>query len=131
MAKIKKKKPISIASRKAKARKCQQWVAKKVSNLIGLPWGKDEQIASREMGQNGVDVRLVGEAREMWPWSVECKWQESWNVPEAVKQAKANQMNGTDWLVVMKKNQHDYVAILDGDVFFDILRLINGRRKGR
>ena len=56
----KKKKPISIASRKAKARKCQQWAAKKISDLIGLPWGSEEQIARREMGQSGVDVRLIG-----------------------------------------------------------------------
>jgi len=31
----------------------------------------------------------------------------------------------------MKKTRHDYVAILDADVFFDLLRLIPGREKGR
>jgi len=126
-----KKKSISIASRKAKARKCQQWIAQKISDLIGKPWGSEEQIASREMGQSGVDIRLVGEAREDFPWSVEAKWTETWNIPAAIKQAKENQMNSTDWLVVMKKTRHDYVAILDADVFFDLLRLIPGRKKGR
>ena len=129
--KAKKKKSISISSRKAKSRKCQQWTAKKISDLIGLPWGPDEQIASREMGQSGVDVRLVGEALEQFPWSVECKWEENWSVPSAIRQAMENQKNGTDWLLILKKNHHDFIAILDGDVFFDLLRLIHGRRKGR
>lgn len=126
-----KKKSISVASRKAKSRKCQQWVAKKISDLLDMPWGKDEVIASREMGQPGVDIRLVGDAKECFPWSVEAKWQEKWSLPAAIRQAKENQMNGTDWLVVLKKNHHDYVAVLDADVFFDILRLIKGRKKGR
>jgi len=126
-----KKKPITIASRKAKARKAQQWVAKKISMLIGLPWGSEEQIASREMGQSGVDIRLIGEAKEMFPWSVEVKNQEKWDVSGAIKQAKDNQMNGTDWILFMKKTRHEYITILDAEVFFDILRLIPNSKKGR
>lgn len=126
-----KKKPISIASRKAKARTAQNWVAQKISDLIGYVWGKDELIAAREMGQSGVDIRLIGEAKEDFPWSVECKNNETINLYSAIKQAKDNQMNGTDWLVILKKNKHDYVAVLDAEVFFDLLRLIKGRKKGR
>lgn len=125
-----KKKPISIASRKAKARVAQNWVAQKISELIHMNWGKDESIAPREMGQSGVDIRLVGEAKEQFPWSVEAKNQETWKVVAAIQQAKDNQMAGTDWLVFMKKNHHEYIAILDAEVFFDILRLIHGK-KGR
>lgn len=40
-------------------------------------------------------------------------------------------MNGTDWLVILKKNNEDYIAVLDAEVFFDLLRLIPGRKKGR
>jgi len=126
-----KKKPISIASRKAKARVAQNWVAKKISDLLNVPWGADEVIEPRRMGQPGVDIRLEKEVREDFPWSLEIKNQETWNIPAAIRQAKENQMNSTDWLVVMKKNNHDYIAILDADVFFDLLRLIPGRKKGR
>lgn len=125
------KKPISIASRKAKARVAQNWVAQKISNLTGYACGKDELISSREMGQSGVDIRLIGEAREDFSWSVEVKNQEKVNLYDAIKQAKDNQMNGTDWLVILKKNKEDYVAVLDAEVFFDLLRLIPGRKKGR
>ena len=122
---------ISISSRKGKGRQLQQEIAKKISSLIDLPWGKDEQIASREMGQSGVDIRLVGEAKELFPWSVECKRQESWGVHSWIKQAQENQMSGTDWVIIAKRNRQDAVVILDADVFFDVLRLIQGRRKGR
>ena len=122
---------ISISSRKGKARGLQQWVCKKISCLIEKPWGKDEQIASREMGQTGPDVRLVADAKDLFPWSVECKRQESWSVHSWVKQAKENQMSGTDWLLIAKSNREDAVVILDAGVFFDILRLIRGSKKGR
>jgi hypothetical protein len=73
----------------------------------------------------------VADAREAFPWSVECKWQESWSLSAFIKQAKDNQMKGTDWLLILKKNREDYVAVLDAETFFGLLRLIPGQRKGR
>ena len=55
---------IKTSSAKAKGRSLQQWVCQKISDLLNIPWGKDELIASREMGQSGVDIRLIGEAQE-------------------------------------------------------------------
>lgn len=112
---------IKISSAKAKGRKCQQWVCEKIGDLLGLPWGKDEMIAPREMGQSGTDVRLIGMAQEEFPFSVECKWQESWNVPAWIEQAKTNRKEGTDWLLIMKRSRSDYVAVLDAEAFFSIL----------
>jgi len=119
-----KKKRISVQSAKAKGRKAQQWVMRKISNLTGIPCGKDELIASREMGQSGTDVRLIGKAQKAFPWSVECKWQESWSVPAFIRQAKENQKKGTDWLLLMKRNQHEYVICIDAEVFFKLLEKI-------
>lgn len=116
-----KKKRITVQSAKAKGRKAQQWVMRKISRLTGIPCGKDELIASREMGQSGTDIRLIGKAQKAFPWSVECKWQESWSVPAFIRQAKENQKEGTDWLLVMKRNQHEYIVVLDAEVFFKIL----------
>jgi len=124
------KKRIKVSSAKAKGRDLQQWVAKMISDLIHFPWGKDEMIASREMGQTGPDIRLVADAREQFPWSVECKRQESWSVHNWVEQAQKNQMAGTDWLIVAKRSHKDPVVILDAFVFFQLLRHIPGK-KGR
>jgi hypothetical protein len=125
-----KKKTISIASRKAKARTAQNWVAEKVAKLLNLPWGKDCMIAAREMGQTGVDIRLVGEARNRFNWSVEVKNQEKVNLFSAIDQAKENQMKDTNWLVILKKNRSDYIAVLNADVFFDLLALLPEDRRG-
>ncbi len=113
---------IKPSSAKAKGRNLQNWVCKKISELLGIPWGKDEEIASREMGQAGVDIRLVGRALRRFPFSVECKWQESWSILSWIKQAQMNQKPGTDWLLVAKKNRIKPVVILDAERFFEILK---------
>jgi hypothetical protein len=53
---------------------------------------------------------------------VECKYQETWALPAWIKQAKANQKEGTDWLLILRKNRMDPVVIMDGAVFFEILK---------
>lgn len=118
--------PISIASRKAKARSLQQWVCKKVSELIGCEWGVDMPVESRPMGQTGCDVRLDAHAQRLLPFSVECKFQESWSVPAWIEQAKANRKEGTDWLLVAKRSREAPVVILDAEVFFETLSSTTG-----
>lgn len=119
-----KKKPISIASRKAKGRNLQKWTAKKISELLCIPCGKDELIASREMGQSGTDVRLIGEALKRFPFSIETKSQETWSMNQFIQQAKANQMDSTDWLLIVKKNHDKPVVVMDADSFFNLLERI-------
>jgi hypothetical protein len=116
------KKRITNASAKAKGRSLQNWACQKISELLGIPWGKDELIASREMGQSGTDVRLVGEAKERFPFSVECKCQETWAIPAWIKQAKGNQVKGTDWLLIVKKNRMTPIVIMDAERFFELLK---------
>jgi len=115
------KKRITPSSAKAKGRFLQQWACRKISGLLDIPWGKDELIASREAAQSGTDVRLIGEAQERFPFSVECKWQETWNLPAWIRQAKDNQKEGTNWLIICKKSRQDPVVVMDADLFFDIL----------
>ena len=121
-----KKKRISVQSAKAKGRKAQQWIMRKISDLTGIPCGKDELIASREMGQSGTDVRLIGKAQKAFPFSVESKWCETWSVPAFIRQAKENQRKGTNWLLLMKKNHHEYIICMDAEVFFKILEKTKG-----
>jgi hypothetical protein len=110
---------ISVASRKAKARRLQQWMCEKISQLTGTPWGLDEdfEIRSREMGQKGVDVIMSPRVRKMFPFSIECKNQETWSIQADVRQAKANIKKETDWLLVYKKNGEKPVVVLDAEVF--------------
>jgi len=123
------KKRISVQSAKAKGRRLQQWMMRKISELTGIPCGKDELIASREMGQSGTDVRLIGKAQKMFPWAVECKYQETWSIPKWIVQAKENQKKGTNWMLVVKRNQHEPIIILDADIFFSLLQTPQLTRK--
>jgi len=119
------KKKISVQSAKAKGRRLQNWMAEKISVLLGIPCGKDELIQGREMGQSGVDVKLIGEARKRFPYSVECKAQESWSVHSWIKQAKENTMKDTDWLLVCKRSREKPVIVMDAETFFKLFFYAN------
>jgi hypothetical protein len=113
---------IKISSRKQKGRVLQQWVAKKISDITGIGYGKDKDIESRPMAQAGTDVILRGDAQDLFPYAVECKNVENLNLWEAVKQAKANQKEDTNWLLVVKRNKEKPIAIVDADVFFNLCK---------
>ncbi len=125
------KKRITTSSAKAKGRNLQQWVCQKISELLDIPWGKDEMIASREASQTGTDVRLVGEAKTRFPFSIECKWQESWSVPAWIKQAQDNQGENTDWLLIMKRSREKPVVVMDAEKFFELMKLMQLMQKQR
>jgi hypothetical protein len=116
------KKTIKISSRKGKSRDLQNWVSAQISELTGIAWGKDEEIASREMGQSGVDNRLSKRVLAMFPFSTECKNQEVWSLPMFIKQAKQNVLPNTNWIVFLKKSGYEEIAVLDALLFFKILK---------
>ncbi len=113
-------KRISVAAAKAKGRKFQQQIAKDVSSLINIPCGKDELVESREMGQSGCDLKLIGEARKLFPWSVEAKNDKSFQLKSWIRQASSNIMDDTNWIVFFKKNNFKPVAVLDYNLLSDL-----------
>ena len=117
-----KKKRITNAAAKAKGRLFQQWVCQRISDLTGLAWGKDELIASREASQSGTDIRLIGDAKIRFPFSVECKHQEAWSFGAWIKQAQTNQESGMDWILFVKKNRTRPIVVMDAERFFELLR---------
>ena len=117
------RKRIKISSAKAKGRGLQQWACKKISELTGYEYGSsgdDKPIESRPMGQMGCDVRMESQVKKLFPYSVECKRCENWSIPAWIKQAKENQMQNTDWLLIIKKSHEDPIAIIDANLFFEI-----------
>ncbi len=115
-----KKRKITVSSGKAKGRRLQDWTCEQISKITGIKWGKDELIAPREMGQTGTDVRLIGIAKEKFPFAVECKNCEGWSIPGWIDQAKANKQDFSTWLLICKRNRHDEVVVMDADFFFDL-----------
>lgn len=115
---------ISVKSRKAKGRRFQQWICKKISDTIHIDWGKDKDIESREMGQSGTDVKLYGDAAYMFPFSIESKNAERWSIPTWIKQAKANRKKNTNWLLFCKSNHVDPIVIIDAEEFFKLYEYV-------
>jgi hypothetical protein len=85
-------------------------------------------IASREMGQRGIDIRLIGEALQKFPFSVECKSEKTWNLQTAIKQAVANRIEGTNWLLFLERksriieDRSPIVVVLEAEVFFNLIK---------
>lgn len=98
--------PIKIRSRKNKGSNLQKWICEKISKLLNIPYEQsDDQclIHSREMAQKGTDVILRGKALKEFPFSIECKSSEQFNIKSTVEQAKNNQIKSTEWMVVYKR----------------------------
>jgi hypothetical protein len=116
------------SSAKAKGRRFQWVVAERIGKLLGLPVGYDEMIAPREMGQQGVDVKLTGEAFEKFKYAVECKNTEKWCIPSWITQARKNTPEGREWLLCIMKNRSKPVVMMDMEHFFTLLEKVNERK---
>ena len=115
-------------SAKAKGRRLhQQFRDLRIEKLDIHP----EDIESRSMGAGGEDLVMARAAREKFPFSIECKNVEKLNVWEAYNQAKENstprRLSGNEYepLVVMKKNNHKALVVLDAEKFVEICQKLN------
>jgi len=117
---------MKTASCKAKGRTFQQYIAKRISEVVGIPYGKDEDIESRGMGQSGTDIILRGEALKKFPFSVECKRHEKISISVWMEQAKINTRIGMNWLIFFKKSRENACVVMEADVFFDLIKRANG-----
>jgi hypothetical protein len=112
---------IKHQSAKGKGRALQQWVCKKLADLLGVYYDqKDDQclIHSREMGQKGCDVVLRGGVLKRFPFSVECKNSEQLSIQSFIRQARENLKEGQHMLIVYRcKILREPVAIVDWGTF--------------
>ena len=116
------KKRITISSAKDKGRNLQQWVCRRISQLIGVEYNQSDDnclIHSREMGQAGTDIILRGFAGKEFPFAIECKSSEGMSLQAFIIQAQANRKDADiDWMVVYKcKAFTSPVVIIDWEAF--------------
>ena len=103
-------------SAKAKGRRLQQWFRNLLIDKLGI---HKEDIESRSMGAGGEDLIMSRSARDKFPYSIECKNQEKINIWESYKQAEENSKD-YEPVVVMKKNNHKTLVVLDAEHFVKI-----------
>jgi len=110
-----------VRTGKAKGRRLQKYVAGKISEMTGISMGKDRDIESREMGQAGVDIKLYGKAKELFPYAIECKNAQNWSFKGYIKQARDNNTDGWDnWLLFVGKNHFKPIVLMEADLFFEL-----------
>tara|TARA_B100000287_G_scaffold432361_1_gene491528 strand:- start:3205 stop:3477 length:273 start_codon:yes stop_codon:yes gene_type:complete len=75
-----------------------------------------EDIESRSMGAGGEDLIMARDARQKFPFSIECKNVEKLNVYEAYAQACANS-GDHEPILFMKKNHKKPLVVVDAEWF--------------
>jgi len=113
-------KPISIKSRKAKARTLQNRIKDDIMRLFHL---SEHDVRSTPMGVAGPDIQLSEEARRKLNASIECKAQNGLNIWSCMDQAIENaEIQNNMPLLVFKRDRSDiYVAMRWSD-FLKIIK---------
>tara|TARA_R100000426_G_scaffold5373_1_gene7574 strand:- start:656 stop:1003 length:348 start_codon:yes stop_codon:yes gene_type:complete len=100
-------------SAKQKGRLLQKRFRQMLIDLLGLD---AEDLESRPMGSQGEDIIMGKQSRDKFPYSVECKNQESLNVWKSYDQAQ-NNCKGYEPLLVIKRNRSKVLVVLDAEYF--------------
>ena len=103
-------------SKKAKGRRLQQWVRDLLIEKLEV---HPEDIESRSMGAGGEDLIMSRSAREKFPYSIECKNQESLNIWKSYEQAQQNSDN-YEPIVIIKRNNVKPLVLVDADYFIEL-----------
>ena len=111
-------------SRKAKGRRLQQQFMQLLIEKLDID---PEDIESRSMGSGGEDLIMSKSARNKFPYSIECKNQESLNIWKAWDQANGNK-GIYEPLVVIKKNGVSPLIVIDAESFLNMIKGFNNGR---
>ena len=104
------------SSAKAKGRRFQQWVRDQLIEQLDV---HPEDIESRSMGAGGEDLIMARAAREKFPYSIECKNQESLNIWKAYEQSTENS-GDYEPVCFIKRNNQKPLVVVDAEYFIRI-----------
>ena len=107
---------MKTSSAKAKGRRFQQWVRDQLIEQLDV---HPEDVESRSMGAGGEDLIMARAAREKFPYSIECKNQESLNIWKAYEQATENSGN-YEPVVFIKRNNQKPLVVIDAEYFITL-----------
>ena len=104
---------MKTSSAKAKGRRLQQWFRDLLIEKLEV---HSEDIESRSMGAGGEDLIIARAARKKFPYSIECKNQESVNIWKSYEQAEENS-GDYEPIVVLKRNNTKPLVLIDAECF--------------
>ena len=104
---------VKTQSAKAKGRRLQQWFRDLLIEKLDI---HPEDIESRSMGAGGEDLIMARAARQRFPYSIECKNQDTINVWKSYEQAQENSKD-YEPVVVLKRNNSKPLVLVDAEYF--------------
>ena len=107
-------------SNKAKGRRLQNFVRDLLREIYSDLHPDD--IKSQTMGMTGEDIILSPAARELIPFSFECKNVERLQMWQAIEQCETNKPDHSAPAIVFKKNGKDPYVAIPFALFCDILQ---------
>ena len=107
---------VKTQSAKAKGRRFQQWVRDQLIEKLDV---HPEDVESRSMGAGGEDLIMARAAREKFPYSIECKNQETLNVWKSYEQAESNS-GDYEPVVFIKRNNQKPLVVVDANYFINL-----------
>ena len=117
------------ASGKQKGRKFQQKVRDRIISAYKEYGVLPEDVKSTSMGQGGEDIQLSPFARELFPYSVECKKHKSFAIYNPYEQCKTNAPAGAEPIVFIEGDRKKPLAVIDMERFFQLLEEIEELRR--
>ncbi len=109
---------MKTSSRKAKGRRLQDYVLKKLKDTCGFT---EDDARTAIMGEAGADIKLTKKALESFPCVVECKNQEAFtSVYSAYIQAQSH--GEYQPLTIIKMNRKPVLAVIDLDHFLKLVK---------
>ena len=106
------------SSVKAKGRRLQNQVRDIIRERF--PQLEPDDVKPALMGESGNDIKLSPAARKVFPFSIECKNQESVSIWSWWKQTVKNLDKGTKPLLFFTRNHHETLVTMRMDDFFDL-----------
>jgi len=107
-------------SRKSKGRGFQNYIVADIRRITGLC---DDDVRSNGMGQPGADVVLSTHGKKTFPYAVECKRTESWNIHEWWRQAERNaNLEGLKPLLVLRRNNESARVMMKWGDFLELVQ---------
>jgi hypothetical protein len=89
--------------------------------LKHAPELQPDDIVVTSSGDTGEDLKFSPKAREVYPWSTECKVQESLNIWAALKQAEGHS-DKYPGVLFFKRNRTKLYAAMDAETFVRLCR---------
>ena len=117
---------MKTSSKKGKGRRLQNYLKDKLYSFF--PSLRNGDIKSAVMGESGEDIKLSPAAKDLIPYSFECKNQERLNIWESLNQAEGNADERIP-VLVFKRNRTKTYATIELEAFLKLIGETNGERR--